>query len=1612
AHENVLDLSERPRSLFETLPINDLGPELSSRLEASLKVSEGVDCAKSARLWESLLEVYRIPYLLLRVADMRMTLKSRPTALTLYEELTSITVEEYKIGIPAFAASQRWQSTIETPFPHCKLQQMQIKELRDEWSSMGDPHILMDKFLNMHALATNKIEGNVDLNYSDTTRLIQVGFYHQMEPTSLKHIITSTAMDRAEILSILRDTHETLRDVFELLKSEHIHLTVNGICKLHETLMQTNRVRYFPEAPVGLKYIYLNIGVTRQVSRLNVTAPLNATAAFGEKGTAVQEFPVEKLGQDVALQLEASLKVEPSDGVACAASARLWEALLENYRVPYLLLRVADMRFALGSQVTALSLYEEYWRSTVTANAPFPCGNLKETEFRRMYEMWGLVSKKANDADKFFNFHCIETTVIEGVVMFDAETRDDLIMYGLDEKAVPVEDSSIVAGAVRGCADARAILRDTRQAIDEIYTLAKCEPIMLTVETICRLHQVLMKTSRVLHFKDNNSDGPRLAYTNIGVTRQHSRVNVVVQNPIVMIQFCPFDQVDKELRVFCERFNDLVRQDDVDPFAAAAWISDVFVTIHPFEDGNGRLSRLLASVPLIRKDLPLLRADRDGDYRQLMHFLYLVTVISVTTIKMMIGANNASNKICQWPIVIRFSTSSAKRMHYQVWEGHLVRAAQTEADTHSAKKMIDVPIIACMHASILNFKRNIRYSIRPSTSPSKIFCMDVNGDDGKRGNFIPSTAGRRARAEQILPAQEARRNEQFNKPISKQAHISSYRYIYMSTMTSWQQHDTQYRSMDNGTRPCKYFGSFGEVDGKDVESEEDIGWIADVCDDLAENMDSGTVATLKLLMLFRAQPYYLTENIHHPMTREDLIASEDGLVYNTSIFTSCADTDSVSTALAPGLHMADQNATTNEYDAHTDGEEDLFNEQDREAGTTVSACPPAPRHTTNGMADKEMSSIKDDRTGEGYVDVRTNVWPPARSPQPAQISDASGARDASVLCATTTQDHHSHSRQGLKHKRMLEQRCERCGARLSTGVAMPVRDNRVRGLRPPVTRAPELASSFLTARVSAFQQRNDDADEDNDEMAHVKTTTSAEPTQERKVKKIRIEPTEVPHVTCPGCGGSFREDTFGRHWRDHCGMSPERENRQPLICDVCRRMWQPGNDRLRDFSTDHSLRRHVVRRHTEEDWHAMQRERGKKTRRSHKRSKGAAELPVDTLGKDVALQLEASLKVESSNGVACAASARLWEALLEDHGQVTAHNLYEERRNPGKLDSSDSAFSIIGYSGTAMWKTVSKKASNADRFFNLHCIETTVIEGVVMFDESTRYDLIMDGLDEKAVPVDDSSIVAGTVRSCTDARAILRDTRQETRQHARVNVVVQNPIVMIQFCPFDQVDKELRVFCERFNDLVRQDDVDPFAAAAWISDVFVTIHPFEASNALLPLLDTSLTRLFGCLRANRDGDYSRLMRFLYLVTDVSLTLIKMMIDIAQNDSDGGLDPSPGSSQHSVDTILSREDTSNIFCARGPGSQSTRQNASNKEYTTETEGGSHVHREQDGNTANALIMPPMCRGQRSFGPAPIATSTWEPAWEQIRPRRYNAQPSARSRPPSELLYSREPEKPWA
>lgn len=255
------------------------------------------------------------------------------------------------------------------------------------------------------------------------------------------------------------------------------------------------------------------------------------------------------------------------------------------------------------------------------------------------------------------NMHCIETNVIEGILRFDPPIHKSLVLHGFEDPAVSLKYTDIVGGAVRNCVDALSILRDTRQVSGDVEALAKADTVTLTVKTICDLHKILMQSSRILYVKTPH--GFQLSYTTIGETRQHSSVNVMVQNPFMKIQFCPFDQVEAELGAFCERFNHLLGRDDVDPFAAAAWISHIFVTIHPFEDGNGRLSRILASIPLLRRGLPpiciqaelkhvyyvrlnQLRANRDGDYRELMEFLYTGTKTSLEMVKLIADTESSS----------------------------------------------------------------------------------------------------------------------------------------------------------------------------------------------------------------------------------------------------------------------------------------------------------------------------------------------------------------------------------------------------------------------------------------------------------------------------------------------------------------------------------------------------------------------------------------------------------------------------------------------------------------------------------------------------------------------------------------------------------------------------------------------------------------------------------------------------------------------------------------------------------------------------------------------------------------------------------------------------------
>jgi Fic family protein len=67
----------------------------------------------------------------------------------------------------------------------------------------------------------------------------------------------------------------------------------------------------------------------------------------------------------------------------------------------------------------------------------------------------------------------------------------------------------------------------------------------------------------------------------------------------VHYQAPPANQLENEMRIFFDWFN---LEQNVDPVLKAAIAHLWFVTLHPFEDGNGRISRVLSDMLLARSD--------------------------------------------------------------------------------------------------------------------------------------------------------------------------------------------------------------------------------------------------------------------------------------------------------------------------------------------------------------------------------------------------------------------------------------------------------------------------------------------------------------------------------------------------------------------------------------------------------------------------------------------------------------------------------------------------------------------------------------------------------------------------------------------------------------------------------------------------------------------------------------------------------------------------------------------------------------------------------------------------------------------------------------------------
>ncbi len=197
----------------------------------------------------------------------------------------------------------------------------------------------------------------------------------------------------------------------------------------------------------------------------------------------------------------------------------------------------------------------------------------------------------------------IETGILERLYTIDRGTTRLLIERGIDEALISHDatDQSPVQVA--------AMIRDQEQAIEWLFDLVGNQR-QLTLAYIRQLHQLLTQHQQYVEAADQ--------FGSIGQTSLiRGDWKKLPNNPTrpdgSVYYYCPPEQTLPQMEQLL-KWHEAHEAQKVSPEVEAAWLHHRFTQIHPFQDGNGRVARCLASLVFIRAGwfpLVITRDDRE-----------------------------------------------------------------------------------------------------------------------------------------------------------------------------------------------------------------------------------------------------------------------------------------------------------------------------------------------------------------------------------------------------------------------------------------------------------------------------------------------------------------------------------------------------------------------------------------------------------------------------------------------------------------------------------------------------------------------------------------------------------------------------------------------------------------------------------------------------------------------------------------------------------------------------------------------------------------------------------------------------------------------------------------
>jgi len=199
----------------------------------------------------------------------------------------------------------------------------------------------------------------------------------------------------------------------------------------------------------------------------------------------------------------------------------------------------------------------------------------------------------------------IETGVIENLYSIDRGVTELLIEKGIEASLIP-----------HGATDKPVeqivpILKDQEHALEGVFDFVASRR-HLSTSYVKELHQLLTRHQETVRGKDSLGRG-------VEVPIERGDWKTLPNNPTrpngELHEYCPPEHVAAEMDRLIEMHRNHAVQRVV-PEVEAAWLHHRFTQIHPFQDGNGRVARALASLLFLRAGWFPLVINRDirSDY--------------------------------------------------------------------------------------------------------------------------------------------------------------------------------------------------------------------------------------------------------------------------------------------------------------------------------------------------------------------------------------------------------------------------------------------------------------------------------------------------------------------------------------------------------------------------------------------------------------------------------------------------------------------------------------------------------------------------------------------------------------------------------------------------------------------------------------------------------------------------------------------------------------------------------------------------------------------------------------------------------------------------------------